>query len=486
MAAFWQSLNQYWPEITAVSTVINVILSIIFIAWIISVKKDPMSAWAWCLTVLLLPYFGAFLFLMLGYQHVDRPLRRKRRHRASYRVQIEGKPDIEAGEPPQLEGVWLGMARLANRLDASSPSNGNHVELYSEGQPAYDGKFAAIAEAKHHIHLEYFIIQPDECGRQFFEVLAEKARQGVEVRVLYDAMGSYRLSNKMIGPLVKAGAKCRAFLPLNILRRRIQVNLRNHRKILIVDGKIAFTGGLNLGEEYLCKSRYFGYWRDTHMRIQGPAVADLQHIFAEDWHFATNELIHGAPYFPRLDQCGDHLVQVVHSGPDQQVKSIREIYFAAIMRARKRLWVSSPYFVPDSGLLGALCLAARLGVDVRFLGLSKPDKWLPYLAGRYYWNDALEAGVRVFQYRKGMMHSKVMLVDDAWASVGTANLDNRSLYLNFEVNCLFYDAGLVAKLAADFERDLENSSELMKEEYDRRPFVLKLAENFARLLSPVL
>lgn len=487
MTALWQTVNHYWPEITAVSTVVNAIISIVFIVWILSIKKEPMSAVAWCLTVLLLPYIGAFLFLMLGYQHVHKPLKRKRRHKVSFRVLIdEATSGKSNSESQHVDLAWLGMARLASRLDAFMPTSGNLVEFYSEGQPAYDAKLAAIAGAEHHIHLEYFIIQPDSCGQQFFQVLAERARQGVEVRLLYDAMGSRRLTHRLIQSLRQSGAKCAAFLALNPLRRRIQVNLRNHRKILVVDGKLAFTGGLNLGEEYICKSDYFGYWRDTHLRLEGPAVTDLQRVFAEDWSFATNELVHGAHYFPRVEKAGMSPVQIVQSGPDQQLKSIREIYFAAIMRARKRLWIATPYFVPDTGLLGALCLAARLGVDVRILGQGKPDKWLPYLAGRYYWGDVLEAGVRVYQYKKGMMHSKVMLVDSTWASVGTANLDNRSLYLNFEVNCLLYDPALVAELEREFERDLENSEEVLKADYAKRPFVLRLAENFSRLMSPVL
>lgn len=481
------TLAQYWAEITAISTVVDVVIVIVFIAWILNIKKDPMSAVAWCLTVILLPYFGAFLFLLLGYQHVDRPLRRKRRQRASFRILLDqADADTQPTDSSAAEFSWHGMARLANRLDAFMPALGNQVDFYSEGTAAYAAKLRAIAAAQHHVHLEYFIIQPDGSGRQFFELLAEKARQGVEVRVLYDAMGSYHLNNRLLRPLRASGAKCEAFLPLNPLRRRIQVNMRNHRKVLVVDGKIGFTGGLNLGDEYVGKSAYFGFWRDTHLRLEGPAITDLQRVFAEDWNFATGELIHGAKYFPRVEAVGPSPVQIVQSGPDQELKSIREIVFAAIMRARKRLWIASPYFVPDSGILGALCLAARLGVDVRLLGQAKPDKWLPYLAGRYYWADVLEAGVRVYRYKHGMMHSKVMLVDGAWATVGTANLDNRSMYLNFEVNCLLYDPALVAALEREYTLDLQNSAEVTLEEYRRRPYLLRAAENLSRLLSPVL
>jgi cardiolipin synthase len=215
-------------------------------------------------------------------------------------------------------------------------------------------------------------------------------------------------------------------------------------------------------------------------------VSDLQRVFTEDWDFAADELLTGADYFPEHEKAGTLPVQVIQSGPDQQLKSIREIYFAAILRARKRLWIASPYFVPDAGIHDALCLAGRSGVDVRLLGLKHPDKWLPYLAARYYWTDMLEAGVKVYQYQKGMMHSKVVVVDGQWASVGTANLDNRSLHLNFEVNCLIYDAKAAEELETAFLRDIENAVVLDPDGYQKRPLPTRLAENVCRLLSPVL
>ena len=262
--------------------------------------------------------------------------------------------------------------------------------------------------------------------------------------------------------------------------------MRNHRKIVVVDGKCAFTGGLNIGDEYLGKNKYFGFWRDTHMRIEGPAAKDLQRVFVEDWDFATGELVHGNQYFPKMAVAENSPVQIIRSGPDQELKSIREIYFAGILRAQKRLWIASPYFVPDSGVRDALILAGHSGIDVRLLGLSHPDKWLPFLAGRYYWTDMLEAGVKVYQYTKGMMHSKLMLIDGQWASVGTANLDNRSLYLNFEVNCLLYDPTGVAELEAAFLHDLETATALDLTTYLQRPFSTRLLENVCRLFSPIL
>jgi cardiolipin synthase len=378
------------------------------------------------------------------------------------------------------------MARLAERFDAFPLTHGNAVALYPEGQAAIDAKLDAIRAARHHVHLEYFIFQPDELGQLFLTELARKARQGVQVRLLYDAIGSYRLRPRHLRQLRTAGGQACAFLPFRLLRRRVQINLRNHRKILVVDGRVGFTGGLNIGDEYLGKVPFFGPWRDTHLRVEGPAVESLQRLFAEDWDFAAGEHLQGPDYFPPPTPAGSVPVQVVASGPDQNLKAIRQVYLAAIQRARQRLWIASPYFVPDAALLDAICLAGYQGVDVRLLGLYRPDKWVPYFAARYYWGDVLAAGVKVYQYTRGMMHAKVLLVDGEWASVGSANLDNRSMHLNFEMNCLFYAPAVVAELEAAFRRDLHDAIELDREVFARRPFPGRLIENACRLLSPIL
>jgi cardiolipin synthase len=336
--------------------------------------------------------------------------------------------------------------------------------------------------------MQFFIIRADESGKRFMEALAERAAAGVKVRFLYDAVGSWRLTSRALRVLLKAGGQAIPFLPfLNPLRRRIQINLRNHRKLLIVDGRIGFTGGLNLGDEYVSKDPHFGLWRDDFVRIEGPAVAGLQRVFTEDWDFAADEdPLDGPDYFPKPVNHGATKVQVAWSGPDQDIRTIREVYFAAIMRARKRVWLTTPYFVPDAGLYDALCTAARSGRDVRVLCPFRPDHWLAHLAGRYYWDHLLAAGGKVYQYTAGFVHTKLLMVDDVWSSIGTANFDNRSLLLNFEVTCLIESAEVQANLERAFLRDLEASIRLDLETFRRRPFVAKMAENGCRLLSPVL
>jgi cardiolipin synthase len=482
----WTWLHYIEVQITLIA---EVALVLVTIPWILMTKKDSTSAVAWCLLVILLPIFGAVFFVIFGYQHVNRPLKRKRRHKIRF-----GQTHVAALAPempapaasPELDKSWEGMARLAGRFGAFPVTPGNQVDVYHDGRPAIAAMLEAMSAAKHHIHLEVFIFQPDTIGRQVLDLLTQKAREGVEVRLLYDAMGSHRLHRRFLRHLRAAGGQGSVFLPINLLRRRIQINMRNHRKLLVVDGQIGFTGGLNIGDEYLGKVARYGYWRDTHLRIQGPAVAGLQRVFIEDWDFASGEDLKGAGYYPKPLLGGPSTLQVIHSGPDHELNSIREVYFAAILRARRRLWIATPYFVPDAGLRNALSLAGYSGIDVRLLGQYHPDKWVPLFAGRYYWEEMLKAGVKVYQYTRGMMHAKVILVDGEWATVGSANLDNRSLYLNFEANCLIYSRDIVAALEETYLEDLTHSIRLKPQVYSERPLAGRIVENACRLLSPIL
>jgi cardiolipin synthase A/B len=485
-----RSLEPYAVDLFATAgAVLGPLLTVATIAWILATKKNSTSAVAWCLLVIFLPVLGPAFFVIFGYQHVYRPLQRKRRHRRAFEsAQPAHRMVVGAGKDSRDTGgpEWESLSRLAQRCGAYPVTGGNDLAFYELGADAFSAMLESIRGACRHIHCETFILRQDRLGRHFLDCLADRARAGVEVRLLYDAMGTHRLSRRFLKSYVEAGGKHSVFLPVNPFRRRIQINMRNHRKILVVDGNVGYVGGLNVGDEYLGEVARFGLWRDTHLRVCGPAVAGLQRIFIEDWDFAAREALSGEPYFPPQKVQGPHLVQVIDSGPDREPKAIREMYFAAVLRARKRLWIASPYFVPDAGLLDALCLAGNMGIDVRLLSQFHPDKWIPFFAARYYWNDVLKAGVKVYQYTPGMMHSKVVMVDGEWASVGSANFDNRSLYLNFETNCLIYSPEAVAHLESAFLHDLENSIRLDARVYLHRPRPVQFVENACRLLSPVL
>jgi cardiolipin synthase len=469
------------PSIAGALALLDIALAALTIFWILAIKREPMSAIAWCLLVVFVPVFGIVFFVFFGYQSIHVPLRRKRQHAEEFRGsrQFESNGNDEVG--------YEGLAGLACKLGARPMVSGNAVTVYHDGASAYEAMIEAIASARHHIHMEFFIVRADDSGCRFMNALAERAKAGVEVRFLYDALGSWSLNPRVLNILRKTGGQALPFLKLqNPLRRRIQVNLRNHRKLLVVDGRVGFTGGLNLGDEYLGKSPFFGPWRDDFIRVEGPAVADLQHVFVEDWDFSVDEDLSGEAYRPAVPPAGSAILQVASSGPDQDIKTIRELYFAAIMRARRRVWLATPYFVPDAGLFDALCLAARMGRDVRVLTPFRPDKWLPHLAGRYYWTELLRAGAQVYQYTNGFLHLKLLMIDDVWSSVGSPNFDNRSLLLNFEVTGLIESPEVQAELERGFLNDLAVSIRLEPKTFAGRPFVAKMAENACRLLSPVL
>ena len=481
---------RFWQDIAGWAVLFNIVLTLVTLMCVLHLKREPMSAIAWSLTVIVLPFLGPTLFGLFGYQTIHRPIRnRQKRRRAYHKLTTEAPALAKPDELPvvAIQRRWEVLAKLANHPEGFPPTAGNQIALYHDCEPAFAAMLEAIASAKHHVHMQFFIVRSDESGRRFIGALTAARRRGVEVRFLYDSVGSFTLRSAMLGELTRAGGKVAAFLPVLNPVYRLRINLRNHRKILVVDGAFAFSGGLNIGDEYLGKNPSFGYWRDEFFRIEGPVVESLQRVFLEDWHFATGEAVRGPEYTKAwTKQPNGSIVQVVHSGPDSDYKAIRETYFAGILRGRKRVWIASPYLVPDPGLRDALILAGRAGVDVRLLGLFRPDKWIPFLAARYYWTDLLAAGVKVYQYSRGMMHSKFVLVDSEWASMGTANMDNRSLYLNYEVNCLVYDSAVVAELEEAFLQDLEWSVRLDPKVYATRPFAAKLAENAARLMSPVL
>lgn len=468
----------YWPHVIVVS--LSVLAYIIFIPWVVLTKKDSTTAVAWCLLVLLLPLVGALIFWAFGHNYLLHRMRHRRSVQSLVRERYEAeKRDGEAGDPTDL-------GRLARRVGAFAVAPGNSVTLYGETHDAFAGLLSAIEAARHHVHLEYFILRDDETGQQLLGLLAQKAKQGVEVRLIYDAMGCLHLKKRALRPLCDAGAKVAVFLPLNPVRSLIRVTLRNHRKITVVDGRVAFTGGMNIGDEYLGKSKGLGYWRDSFVRVEGPAASQLQRVFCEDWEFATKEVLRGATYFPDPGPAGPDDVQVAASGPDQEVNTIREIYFAAILAARQRVWIATPYVVPDAGLFDALRLARHRSVDVRVLSLNRADHYLSYYAGRYYGAEMAAMGVKVYRYKKGMMHSKVVLVDGRWAMVGSANFDNRSLHLNFEVGCALHSPALVGQLEAAYEHDLESSAPLDQGYLARRTLTGRVLDNVCRLLAPTL
>ena len=470
-----------------------VVLEVLYVVplatWIVLEKRHPLATIAWILSLALLPVAGFPIYYLLG----PRRLRRKKSRRALALNRIGASlPDLRALTDPSLGIVHekLDVRRrqligLALNNSQAPLSTGNQARLLRNGSACYEAIERALQEARHHVHFQSYIFEPDQVGSRFRDLLVERAKAGVEVRLLVDAVGSAALAPRFLQPLQRAGAELGVFNRVSFARFR-PANFRNHRKIVVVDGEVGFTGGLNVGDEYLGRARAAGAWRDTHLELRGPAVRGLQRIFVEDWNFATGHTVTAPAYFPERTGEGGELVQIVGSGPDRDWQAIQQLFFAAIASAQERVLLTTAYFVPDEPTLCALVTAALRGVDVQLLLPRHTDSLTARAAGRSYFDELLRAGVRLFEYLPGMLHAKTLVVDRAFCAVGSANFDQRSFRLNFEVSALIYGETVADQLATVFDQDLTVSREITPEEREARGFGQRLTEAAARVFSPLL
>jgi len=445
-------------------------------------RRSAAATIAWLFVMAFLPVVGLIVYRLIG------PLRleRKRVRRRAGRVAIEEA----TGAMAHLREVALDdlqVAAVPIALEQPLPLPASGVSLYLDGASNYAALLDAVAAAKHHVHLEYYIWEPDQIGTRLRDALIAKARAGVKVRMLVDGTGSARLGRKFLRELRAAGVEFGWFNPMRLrFIRRPRIDFRTHRKIVVCDGQVAFTGGMNIADAQTAELSA-RYWRDTHMKLEGTAVWALQRIFLEDWFFATQRQFEfSADYFPAPSGERRHVVQVVASGPDHDHLAIHRTYFTVMTRATQRLWVTTPYFVPDEATAAALATAALRGVDVRLLIPKRGDSLLIDLAARSYMPELMEAGVRVYEYLPRFIHAKTLVVDDDLAIVGSSNMDNRSFLLNFEVTALIYDRGVAAQLARAFEADLAESRAIAPSELARQGLGQRLGQATARLLSPLL
>jgi|GEM_PF-272623 len=395
----------------------------------------------------------------------------------------------EKRSAPAADGAFPDDERLRRTLlnMSNAPITGcNGTEILTDGEAAFSSIFDMIDKAGHHIHLAYYILRDDGVGRRFRDALIRKAREGVQVRLLYDGFGSWKLKRSYLRELAEGGVRVQCFLPLGAALRSRRINHRYHRKIVVVDGKSGFTGGINIGDEYLGMDRKIGYWRDTHLRVEGDAVYDLQNIFVRDWELASGERLEDPAFWPPHACASNERVQIVSCGPRLGRNEILDALLAAIAAARERVWIATPYFVPDDGLKTALQTAALGGVDVRLIVPGVADTRFVLAASLSHAADLREAGARVYRYQKGFIHAKVMLVDRLLASVGTANLDMRSFYSNYELNALLFDGKPIGRLEEDFLRDFADSREATAEELRGRTAGARAGRAAARLLTPLL
>jgi cardiolipin synthase len=344
-----------------------------------------------------------------------------------------------------------------------------------------------MEKAKNHIHVEYYIIKNDNLSNRMFNLLAKKAEEGVEVKLLYDSLGGRRIPKETLERLKNSGVKVAAFFSSTIPFFNFKINYRNHRKIVVIDGKIGFIGGFNVGDEYIGLNKKIGYWRDTHIKIIGDAVIDLQTRFFLDWGHATKEdMMYRPKYFPDSNNDGRVGIQIISSGPDKVDEVIKRNYVKMINSAKKTIYIQTPYFVPDASVMEALKIAASSGIDVRIMIPCKPDHPFVYWATYWYCGELLQYGVKVYTYENGFLHAKTLVVDGVVSSVGTANFDVRSFKLNFECNAVIYDTETTKILEEAFIEDLNYSLELSRELYLERDISIKFKESVSRLLAPLL
>ncbi len=477
-------------EIVYVAIVILVVLRVLYDT------RSGVKALAYILFIVLVPFFGMFFYFSFGINYRKSKLYSRKivedevlnqiilTHIQNYSEQV-----LNSG---LLSSEYLNLARFIRNSSTSPLTGNNSVKLLINGEEKFPTLLEALESATSHIHLEYYIYENDETGNSIVDVLIKKARQGVEVRFMYDDFGSRGLNRHFIRKLEENGIETVPFYKIKWYALVNRLNYRNHRKIIVIDGKKSFIGGTNISDRYRNDTQPENslYWRDTHLMIDGPATFFLQYLFLCDWNFsAKSKLQFGSDYFPMFpeeSEIRDELVQIVSSGPDSKLPVIFYSLLEAIGSAKERVLITSPYFIPGESLMDALIIAAKSGVIIKLLIPGVSDSMIVNSAARSYYTDLLKHGIRVFEYQKGFVHSKAMIIDDNLAVVGSANMDYRSFDLNFEVNAMLYSKTITKQLQEAFNNDLKHSREINSTDWLNRPKYIHLFEKLVRLLAPIL
>lgn len=480
-----------WNEFWRIFSLVFLATAIPVAIMIVLEKRSPYKTAAWILVLILLPIMGVIFYLFFGQEY------RKRKIYSRKGIKSLGKiRNLSSQQLREIDQMQLNLSkkvlekeniiRLLLNNSHALLTTGNHLEILIDGEKTFNAILKAIKSAKHHIHLEYYIFSDDKIGNQLKNLLIEKSKEGIEIRIIIDDVGSWDLSEIFISELKENGIEIYSFMEVRFPRLTSKMNFRNHRKIVIVDGKIGFTGGLNIADRYIEGAKKMGRWRDTHLQIEGDAVACLQVIFAADWYFVIKENLNGQKYFPPFTENPGAPVQISASGPDSDWQSIEQAFFAAITNAKEKIYITTPYLMPPPSIVSALETAALSNIDVRIIIPEKSDAITPKWCSFSFIEKLLEAGIKVYFYQQGFTHSKFMIVDDVFSTIGTANLDFRSLETNFEVNAFIYDEKFTQKLEKHFLFDLKNSREIKLNEWKKRPWHFKVRESLAHIVSPML
>lgn len=473
-------------------TIGYVVFLVLMLTFVVHEKRDPVKALSWIVVLALLPIVGFILYVVFGRNHrKEKIFNRKELRDLEQLDELSRQQLYDINNPALLLKSEIADNRdiitlLLNNNKAPLTAH-NRIRILNNGEATFAEIKQALRAARSSIHLEYYIIEDDQLGGEIADILIEKAAEGVEVRMIYDDVGSWGLSRRYISRLRKAGIQIRPFMKVVFPWLTSKVNYRNHRKILVVDGLVAFTGGINIAQRYITGTKKMGPWRDTHLKVEGDAASILQTIFMTDWFFVSKQRLgDNRKYLPRTRIKEECLVQIAASGPDSDWASIMQAFFSAITHAQHHIYISSPYFMPNEAILTAVKVAALSGIDVRVMIPSRSDSKVVYWASRSYIGELIDAHVKVYLYRKGFNHSKLIMIDSQFCSVGTANMDIRSFEDNFEVSAMIYDKGLTQELESAFRDDLGQCRLVTRDYWETRPLLHSIYEAISRLFSPLL
>ncbi|AQS08592.1 major cardiolipin synthase ClsA [Clostridium saccharobutylicum] len=476
-------------DIILVLSVVVLVLNIFFSLSLIFIeRKDPTTTWAWLLILLVLPGLGFMIYVVLGQN-----LSRQKIFKEKIKVDQDKRKNINDKYESNIHyhdggERFLDLRRMNLNHSGAKYTTNNNVKVYIDGEDKFKQLIEDIRNAKRYIHMQYYIFKNDILGKAIIKELTKKAACGLEVRLLVDSMGSRNLTKKALEKYLNCGGKFSIFFPGILPHINTRINYRNHRKIVVIDGEYGYVGGFNVGKEYINKDPKVGFWRDTHVKIEGEAVDDLNERFLLDWCYAAQEEIDDYDKYSLKDRktVGDVGIQIVTSGPDHKEEYIRNAYIKLINNAKQNVYLETPYLVPDSPILESLRISALSGVDVRIIIPGKPDHFFMQWAASSYIGELLEAGIKIYRYQNGFIHAKTIVADSAVISIGTANMDIRSFKLNFEVNAFIYDDRIAKEGEMQFMKDIKDSEQLTKEVYDNRSFSIRIKESLIRLVSPIL
>ncbi|MBB6624587.1 cardiolipin synthase [Clostridium gasigenes] len=474
-------------KITSVWSILIFINALCAISLIFIERREPTTTWAWLLIFLLLPGFGFGIYLIFGQNLSRQKIFREKtvvdeKKTKELMMKFKDEKNIH-----RIAQEYEGLVRMNYNNSGSLYTTGNKVKTYTSGEEKFKDLFEDIKNAKSFIHIEYYIFRLDNLGTEILEALRLKVLEGVEVRLLVDGMGSKYIRKKEIRLINNLGIKFAIFFPGILPYVNVRINYRNHRKIVIVDGHTGYVGGFNVGDEYINRGKQFAFWRDTHIRVQGEAVNELNKRFILDWDYAATEnLVDSEKYFIKQEVYDDVGIQIVSSGPDHEEEYIKNAYMKMINDAKKSVYIQTPYLVPDEPMLEALKIASLSGVDVRLIVPGEPDHFYMEWMLSANMGELMKFGVKIYRYQKGFIHAKTIVSDSKVCSIGTSNLDIRSFKLNFEVNAFIYNDEISKQQEEIFFKDQEDCRLVTKEEYDSRSTSLKIKEAIIRLVSPIL